>query len=1013
MKKKSVKKPKPSVDRLVLLSTKTKRVRAILYIFIFASLALLIRELFKQMPSYGFGVYETHAIIVIYGTILATLVTYVAIAGLEMLQKEAQGINHKLNQTESELVRRLSELNEFKAIIDNSSTVIFLAGIEAGCPVEYISDNVRTFGYEPEEFILGDLRFESVAHPDDRERIISEASKHIEEGCDEFTQEFRIYTKSGDLRWVSARTRIRRDSGGMVTHQEGIVTDITEHKHTEHMLRENEQRFRMVFDNAGDAMFIQDLEANFIEVNKVACDRLGYSRNELLEMKLADIEPSQGREESQSRAQKLFKEGRIFFEAEHRRKDGSAVPVELSCRLIDYAGKPAILSIARNITDRKKTEEKLRRSRDFYLTLFEEFPSFIWRAGVDGRYDYFNNTTLSFIGRTVEDALDGGWIESIHPADRAKVAEAIRNALAKRQPFEMEYRLRRRDSQYRCILDWGRPFNDLDGNFAGFIGTCLDITERQMASQAMKEAKEAAESANKAKSQFLATMSHEIRTPMNGIIGMTELILDTELSKDQQEYLDAVMSSADSLLALLNDLLDFSKIEAGKVDLVESSFDLHYLVEDTTHSFAIRTQEKGLELVCRIADGVPSILKGDADRLRQVLVNLIGNAIKFTDKGEILVSVEPASVNKDRITLLFSVKDTGIGMTEDKHKLIFDAFAQVDGSSARRYGGAGLGLAISSQIVELMGGRIWVESKPGEGSNFRFTAIFGLEETGIAETIILKDIPVLIVDDNKTNCTVMEEILAGWGMKVQCSRNVSFALKEIARTRDAGEPFQLVIADASMPEIDGFELIQRMRDIPGTHEPVIIMLSSDNLHHDENRCRLQNIRHYLRKPVKKAQLADEIMLALGKTSKAESLPQKQPGDSSKDTEPLRILLAEDNLINQKVVVRMLEKHGHAVSVAEDGRQVLGILGQREFDIVLMDISMPEMDGFEATAAIRKKESKTGEHTPIIALTANAMKSDADACIAAGMDGYVAKPAKEAVILAELGRIIRMHRKANG
>ena len=560
---------------------------------------------------------------------------------------------------------------------------------------------------------------------------------------------------------------------------------------------------------------------------------------------------------------------------------------------------------------------------------------------------------------------------------------------------------------------WAYPIRK-EGEAVGAVVTFLDITERKRAQVALFEAKEAAVAASRAKSEFLANMSHEIRTPMNGIIGMTELALDTSLTSDQRDYLNLVKSSADSLLHVINDILDFSKIEAGKLELEKIEFEIRDLFRDTLKTLALRTDGKALEICARVSPKVPKVLIGDPTRLRQLVVNLVGNAIKFAEEGNIILDTELEESGGDDVSLHISVSDNGMGIPADKQHLIFESFAQVDGSTTRRFGGTGLGLTISRQLVELMGGRMWVESELGKGSTFHFTCNFrqGPAPASDQERIagqVLPGLDVLVVDNNVVNREILAEMLTNWRMNPILADGGSSALNLLEAAKNAGRPFPVVLLDALMPKVDGFQVLQRIQSQPKLAGSVIMLLSGNRNLVDTARASQCGAKQCLTKPVGQSELLDAILSALGVIAAEERLViSSAPIREKPRGRPLNILLTEDNPVNQMLAIRLLEKAGHRVTLAKNGREAVAaweIAGVPGFDVVLMDIQMPEMDGMEATMAIRDREKLSGRHVPILAMTAHAMRGDKERCLASGMDGYISKPIQPVDLFAEIERCV--------
>jgi PAS domain S-box-containing protein len=678
-----------------------------------------------------------------------------------------------------------------------------------------------------------------------------------------------------------------------------------------------------------------------------------------------------------------------------------------------------------NITERKLSEIRLST----LSRVVEQSPVTIVITDTRGTIEYVNPHFTELTGYTAEEAI-------------GQNPRILKSGQTPPVVFEKLWStIKAGDTWEGDILNKGKNDNlfwehavisalrDDTGVTTHFLAIKEDVTEKRKIMEQLIEAKEKADAATQAKSSFLATMSHEIRTPMNGVIGMTSLLLDTELTDEQRDFADIVRKSGDNLLSLINDILDFSKIEAGKMDLEILDFDLRPTLEDTAELLGLRASDKGLELICRIDPAVPSYLRGDPGRLRQIITNLVGNAIKFTHQGEVVISAKLAAEKDTEVTILFEVHDTGIGIPTERCDAVFTAFTQVDGSTTRKYGGTGLGLAICKQLAELMGGEIGVTSEEGNGSTFWFTCCFEKQPAHVTEASktseVLKyaDITgsrILVVDDNATNRKLITTLLDHWGCRHEVAIDGVTGLASLSAAADAGDPFKLALLDQEMPNMDGLELARRIKADPLLASTLLIMVTSLGQRGDAGLLEKIGFAGYLAKPLRQSQLHDCIALVLGRNAVEThcnasqqqcnaSLPLPQ-GIITRYTvseyaeQGVRILLAEDNIINQKVAQNMLNKQGYKADVVANGQEAVRALEMIDYDLVLMDCLMPEMDGFEATAMIRSAASKVKNHAvPIIAMTANAMQGDREKCLESGMDDYLAKPVKKEELTAALAR----------
>jgi PAS domain S-box-containing protein len=879
-----------------------------------------------------------------------------------------------------------------------------------------------TFGGTFEAFLQS-------VHADDRESVLETIGTAMKAGTD-----FKVFNRSiwpdGTVRWLSGTGHVVIGKAGEPVGSVGISQDITERKHAEAALLASTadlvERSKVLEEQAAvlneqaallelapDAIVVRDMQNRIVFWNRGAEVLYGWLSKEALGRDTRELLKTDfsGRIETE-----FLRQGQWEGEAIHFTRDGTELIVASRWTMQrDADGAPVrILTISNDITARKQAVQALeelsqrtgRRERILTSTL-SFIHDFAYMYDREGRFLFANQPLLDLWGITLEEAVgkslwDLGYADDVGSKLFREVQEVFetKKSITEETPYTNPEGL---PGYYEYTVS---PVFGADGTVEFVAGCGRDITKRQHAEAELRTAKDAAEAANKAKSEFLANMSHEIRTPMNGVLGMTDLVLDTELTVYQRENLEIVKSCGDGLMVIINDILDFSRIEARKLELDLIDFNLRDFVGDTAEAVTLRAQQKGLELIVDVGPPVPCTLSGDPGRLRQILVNLLGNAIKFTPQGKVVLRVtREAAAPLDDVVLHFSVKDTGIGIPRDRQQKIFEAFTQADSSTTRTYGGTGLGLTISSQLVHLMGGRIWVESEVGRGSTFHFTAhlapaqLYGDTAPVAGTADLLRDLPVLVVDDNVTNRRLLEEILIGWRMVPTMAASASEALVKLSVAHESGQAFPLVLADSQMPGADGLVLAETIRKDPTLAGTSVVMLTSAGQPNDVTRGRESGIAAYLPKPIKQSELRGAIQLALLARAVTPA-PPALPRQILLGSPPTgRILVVEDNIVNQLVARRLLEKRGHTVTVANNGREALAVLDNAPpFDCVLMDVQMPEMGGFECTAIIRGKEQRTGAHIPIIAMTAHVMEGDEARCLTAGMDAYLSKPLEPASFL---------------
>ncbi|MFC3093928.1 response regulator [Alteromonas sediminis] len=950
----------------------------------------------------------TWTIIIIIG-ITSTIVMALTVMTIVLGSRANKALKQAHDQLEDKVNERTEKLSEvlkdlsiqearYHSLVNNIPGLVYRCELDEHWTMRFMSTFCEEFtGYPATDFIENSVRtFASVIHVDDQ-KYVDDTIAAAAEDTGFYMIEYRLLHASGEIKWVMEKGQVVKDEDGVATHLDGFIFDISQRKATEHALLEAKQSLEFVqyaVDNAVDMVFwLEAHSGDFIYINKTGADRLGYSPGEVRKLNIADVDCQITRKTWPEYLARLASGDLSQYESEFICSSKEKYPVEISARFVNFGHYGRVIAFVRDIQERKQVEEQIQLANQRLEVAADASKLGIWDWHVEDNYTVWDDRLFDMYGLEKQTPLNyDSWKNAIHPDDCDAVMALMNDVVEKKISARHEFRILRPDGTVRHIYEAALPHLDDDGRVRHVIGTNLDVTRQKEIEQELQLAKSAAESANQAKSDFLANMSHEIRTPMNAIIGMSELALKTDLDKRQRNYVEKVNRSAVNLLGIINDILDFSKIEAGKMDLEEIEFSLEDVMHNLANLLSIKTQSKGLEVLFDIAPDVPQRLIGDPLRLGQILINLGNNAVKFTEEGEIVVSVRIDKKAPNAVTLYFSVTDSGIGMNQTQQQRLFQSFSQADSSTTRRYGGTGLGLTISKNLSEMMNGKIWVDSKEGEGSTFQFTAEFSLpdpEQPSLLQSTRhnLEGLRVIVIDDIDVARDIMREMLESFNFTVSEYSSGQVLLEQPGEVFDDCD---LIVMDWIMPDLDGVQVSRRLQQM-GIAVPIILVTAYAREDAIEAAKDIE-LAGVISKPITASTMLDTVMQVFGrqiiKANKVEQTSIDEMNAANK-IRGAKLLLVEDNELNQELAVDLLEHAGVNVDVAENGQVALDILKTETYDGILMDCQMPVLDGYTTTRRIRS-QTKFAD-LPIIAMTANVMAGDKQKALEAGMNDHIGKP----------------------